>query len=86
MYEYFLELQTAAAAIGTSASSVEIVLCIIMNKSLHAIWILVHTLQFAAFFGTWQIPLHPVTRAALRELRRVVLAEYMDDVALGRRI
>ena len=85
MYDYIVELQTAANAVGTSLSIWEVLACIFLNKSLHAIWILVDTLQFFAFMSAWQIAYEPVTRAILRELRRVVLAEYMDDLEIGKK-
>ena len=53
MHEYLVELASTAAAAGASASILEIVLCTIMNKSLHVIWVLVDTMQFFAFLSTW---------------------------------
>ena len=85
MYEYLLELSRAVAVFGASTSILEIVICTVMNKSLHTVWILVDTLQFFAFLSTWQIPYEPITKNILRELRRVVLGEYMDDLDIGKR-
>ena len=76
----------AAATVGGITSIWEIVACFFLGKAIHAMWGLVNTMQFLILISKWQVPLSPRPRITLKELRRVILGEFFDDLDLGSKI
>ena len=73
-----------AATVGAIASVWEIVGCFFLGKAIHAMWGLVNTMQFLVYISRWQVALSPRPRITLKELRRVILGEFFDDLDLSK--
>ena len=86
MFEAFKAMVKTAAAVGITFSIWEIILCFVLNKSLHSMWILINTSQFLVFIGVWQIKFSIRTRAMLAEFKRIYLGEFIDDLKIGEKM
>ena len=47
---------------------------------------LIYILQFFVFIAVWQIDFPNLTKAVLKELRRIALGEFFDDLEIGKRL
>ena len=82
-YEALLGMASTAAVFGVGLSVWQIILCFILGKTLKSMWILINTVQFIVYMSLWQIGFEDLLRIFLKELKRIVLAEFFDDLAVG---
>ena len=65
---------------GALVLILNIVLRLILGKSLKSIWDVVNVLQFIVFFELIKVNLAPHARLFLAQLRRIILGEFrLDD-------
>ena len=76
----------AAARIGIGLSVWQIVLCLVINKTINKMWILYNATQFLVFIGLWQINYSSRITVLFKETKRVFLGEYMDDLEIGQKV
>ena len=53
------------------------------GKAIKAMWALMFVAQFLAFIGVWQIAYPDLLRITLYEVKRIILAEFFDDLAFS---
>ena len=49
-------------------------------------WILINSAQFLVFVGLWQISQPAIVRIFFKELKRVVMGEFIDDLDIAKHI
>ena len=69
--------------VGTSLVLWQIAVCFIAGKALHKMWPLINILQFYVYIGMWQVTYTMHCSVVFRELRRVALGEFMDDLEIS---
>ena len=85
-YETLLAMASNAAVIGVGLSIWQIIMCFVLGKAISSMWILINTVQFIVYMSLWQINYERVLRIFFRELKRIVLAEFFDDLAIGKKL
>ena len=84
--EEFDQLLNAAAAAGTTFTILELIACLSVKQILFANWILVTGLQVFVYMNDWNVLYPKGLQALLKEFRRILLGEFIDDFDAGRRI
>ena len=64
---------------GASVLILNIILRLILRKSLKSMWDVVNVLQFIVFFELIKVNLAPHARLFLTQLRRIILGEFRLD-------
>ena len=85
-YEALMAMAGNAAVIGVGLSIWQIIMCFFLRKAISSMWILINTVQFIVYMSLWQINYEPVLRVFFRELKRIVLAEFFDDLAICQKV
>ena len=49
-------------------------------------WILINSAQFLVFVGLWQISQPAIVRIFFKELKRVMMGEFIDDLDIAKHI
>lgn len=58
-------------------------MCFALGKVINSMWILILTVQFIVYMSLWQIEYTPLLTVFFKELKRIVLAEFFDDIPIG---
>ena len=81
-----VEMAETAVKIGVAVGIWEIIIIILFKQVLFSMWVLILTLQFYVYIGTWQIRYPWMLTFLLRELKRIALGEFVDDLELGNKV
>ena len=84
--EEYEQMLKAAAAAGSAFTILELVACLSVKKILFANWILVTALQVFVYINDWNVIYPKSLQALMKEFRRLLLGEFVDDFDAGRRI
>ena len=71
---------------GATISVLILLYYIVLNKWINSLNRLILQLQFFAYISTWQIRFTDLIEDFLKEIKRIVLAEYFDDFSLSKEI
>ena len=71
---------------GATISVLILLYYIVLNKWINSLNRLILQLQFFAYISTWQISFTDLIKNFLKEIKRIVLAEYFDDFTLSKEI
>ena len=68
------------------ATVFEIVMCFVLGKALEAMWALIYAMQFLVYVGMWQINYPKRLQFFFKELKRIALGEFVDDLGIEPRV
>ena len=57
-----------------------------LKKALHVNWLLITDLQFFVYINDWNVLYPRDLQVLMKELRRIALGEFVDDLEFGRKI
>ena len=79
-------MQQVANAVGATLAVWQIIIFVFANKMLTSMWILVNSTQYFVFIALWQVSYSKLIKVVNKEIRRVSLGEYLNDLEIGKNI
>lgn len=76
----------AAANVGIGLSIWQIIICLVLNKVINSMWILINAAQFLVYIGMWQINYSTRIGVLVKEIKRIFLGEYLEDLEIGHKM
>ena len=78
-FEELVKKAETAAKVSVVITILELLMVLLFKKVLFSMWILILTLQFFIYIGTWKIRYPNTLEFIIYELKRIALGEFMDD-------